>query len=227
MAQAYKRICFHGRGMAARWLDRTFFGLLGGVSLYLLFRHLPLSVLLCVALWIAFCLLDHRRWLRYRHELCQKTATALKREDWLRREAQAIRQGGGIVLYPTPKTDELTGFCLRYGQGTAFHCFGEPKDDLTALVETFGCTVSFHSWQEGTEPSREQVLKRLRRDVPKGKGRLLPLLWHLPGNRYLLTGFVLLLLSLFLRRAIYWRLLGSFCLMFGAVLRSFRVSQRT
>ena len=213
--------------MAARWMDRIFFGILGGVSLYLLFLQLLLSVLLCIALWIAFCLLDHRRWMKYCHELWRKTATALKREDWLRREAQAIRQGGGIVLYPTPKADALTGFCLRYGQGTAFHCFGEPKGDLTTLVGTLGCTVSFHAWQEGTEPSREQVLERLRRDAPKGKGRLLPLLWHLPGNRYLLTGCVLLVLSLFLRRAFYWRLLGSFCLVIGAIRRAFRVSQRT
>lgn len=220
MAQAYKRICFRGRGIVARWMDRAFFALLGGVCLYLLSRYLLLSWLLSLAMLTAFLLWENKRWTKYKRGLWQKTVQTLKREAWLRQEAERIQEASGTILYPTPKTEELTGFCLRYGIGTEFHCFGEAKRELVTLAERYGCTLTFHPWQEGTEPGREQVLERLRRDAPKREGRLLPMLLHLPGNRYLLTGCLLLLLSVFLRRALYWRLLGSLCLFVGAVSRA-------
>lgn len=222
--QAYKRMCFHGRGIVARWLDRAFFALLGAISLYLLCRILWLSILLCVALVSVFLLWDYRRWMRYRHDLWQKAVTMLRRKDWSMHEAERIRQAGGIVLYPIPEVEALTGLCLRFGKDAAFHCFGEPGEDLIVQAETLGCALSFHPWQEGSEPSRKQVLEQLERDAPKGEERILLKMLHLPGNRYLLTGCFLLLLSIFLRRALYWRLIGSLCLLIGAVRRAFHVS---
>ena len=219
---AYKRICFHGRGTAARWLDRGFFALLGGVCLYLLCRNRLLSALMIPALLAVSLLWEQRRWTRFSRDLWQKTVRTLKREAWLREEAAAIRQTGGVVLYPTPEGEKLTGLCLRQGEGTAFHTFGEAREELIVQAKALGCTVSFHPWQEGSEPGREQVQERLKRDAPKRTGNLWRTLLSLPGNRYLLAGCAMLLLSMVLRRALYWRLLGSLCLLLGALRRGMR-----
>ena len=227
MERAYKRKCFRGRGIVARWLDRVFFSALGGVCLYILRGGLVLSLLLFGAIVFLLVLWDMRRWSGFRQKLWQDTVTQLKREDWLIREAERIREAGGVILHPSPETERPMGQCLRLGRGTAFHCFGDVREELAATAEPFGCTVTFHPWGEGTEPSREQVLRRLERDMPRRKAKL----WHrlvlLPGNRYLLAGGVLLLMSIFLRRALYWRLLGSLCLGIGALHRSFHFLAET
>ena len=70
-------------------------------------------------------------------------------------------------------------------------------------------------------------MERLVRDAPKRNMLPLKKLLHLPGNRYLLTGFMLLLLSMILRRALYWRLLGTLCLVIGTVRRSFHLFAKT
>lgn len=218
--QAYKRSCFQGRGMAARWLDRAFFALLGGVCLYLARWKLMPSVLLSLGLLGLFLLWDGRRWTKYQRDLWRTAKKALRREAWLREEAARIRQAGGTVLYPTPDGEGLTGHCLRLGEGAALHCFGAPGEELVKQAEVLGCTLVFHPWQEGSEPSREQVVERLRRDAPKRELRLWRGLPQLPGGRYLLVGCVLLVLSMVLRRALYWRLLGSLCLFLGAIRRA-------
>ena len=82
-------------------------------------------------------------------------------------------------------------------------------------------------WQEGPEPRRERVVERLRRNAPKRDGALWKRLLDLPGNRYLLTGVLLLLLSIILRRALYWRILGSLCLLIGAIRRSVTLYRET
>ena len=74
---------------------------------------------------------------------------------------------------------------------------------------------------------REQMIERLKRDAPKRDRKLWHTLLHLPGNRYLLTGCALLLLSMVLRRALYWRLLGSLCLFIGAVRRAVHMPLKT
>ena len=218
--RAYKRICFQGRGAVARWTDRAFFALLGGVCLYLLCRNVALSCVFSAALLGVFLLWESRRWTKYKRDLWQKTVRALKREDWLRQEGIRIRQAGGTILYPTPDAGAMLGFCLRFGAGTAFHCFGDAKIELIAQAKSMGCSVAFHPWQEGVEPSRERVLERLERDAPKRERKLWQSLRRLPGSRYLLTGCALLGLSMVLRRALYWRLLGSLCLMIGAIRRA-------
>ena len=213
--------------MVARWVDRAFFSLLGGTCLYLLGRNLWLSGLLCVGLLSLFTLWDRRRWMRFKDALWQKTARQLKRESWLQQKAERIRQTGGTILYPTPELEALTGHCLRLGKGTAFHCIGAPKENLIAEAQRMGCTLTFHPWGEGVDPSREQVMERLGRDAPKRDRTLWRKLLRLPGNRYLLTGAALLLLSMVLRRGLYWRLLGSLCLLIGAVRRSFHLIKET
>ena len=189
--------------------------------MYLLCRNLPLSGLLVLGLLMMFLLWESRRWAKYKLDLWRKTATTLKREDWLRQEADRIRQEGGVILFPMPEAGALTGLCLRFGAGTKFHCFGDAQAELVALTEGFGCNLTFHPWREGRSPSREQVIERLRRDAPKRDRKLWHAVLHLPGNRYLLTGCGLLFLSLVLRQALYWRLLGSLCLMIGAIRRAF------
>ena len=227
MERAYKRICFQGRGIITRWTDRVFFSLLGGVCLYIPCRNLTMSTMLFLAMLTFFLLWENRRWTKYKRDLWQKTVNTMKREAWLRQEATRIRQEGGEVLYPTPDAEVLLGFCLRFGAGTSFHCFGEPERDLIRIAEHYGCTLSIHPWQEGEETSPEQVLERLRRDAPKRDRKLLRALLHLPGSRYVLTGCVLLFLSMVLRRALYWRLLGSLCLVIGAIRRAFHVPIKT
>ena len=224
MELAYKRICFHGRGIVARWLDRVFFAVLGGICLYLQRRNLLLSGMLFIGILIMSLLWEYKRWTKYKRDLWKKTVKALKQENWLRQEAARIRQEGGEVLYPVPDAEALLGHCLRSGEDTSFHCFGEAKRELITLAERYGCMVSFLPWQEGAEPSREQVNERLQRDAPKGDRKVWSALLHLPGNRYLLTGCVLLLLSMVLRHALYWRLLGSLCLAIGAIRRAFCVT---
>lgn len=226
MERAYKRICFQGRGIVARWTDKVFFALLGGVCLYLLCRNVALSCVFIAALLGVFMLWESRRWTKYERDLWQKTVRTLRREDWLRQEGMRIRQTGGTILYPTPDAEALTGFCLRFGTGTAFHCFGDAKKELITQAKSMGCSVAFHRWQEGGAPSREQVLERLERNAPKAERRLWQSLLRLPGSRYLLTGCALLLLSMVLRRALYWRLLGSLCLMIGAVRRAFHIAAK-
>lgn len=219
--QAYKRKCFQGRGWMARWLDMGFFSPICGVGLYILSGRILLSLLLMTAVLVFLILLDARRWGRFRQKLWKGVANRLRREDWLRREAERIRQAGETVLFPTPDRDELMGLCLRLGPGTAFHCFGEPKEELMTEVGTVGCTLTFHPWGQGSEPSREQVEDRLRQDAPKRERKLWRMLLRLPGKRYLVIGCLLLLLSIFLQKALYWRLLGSLCLFIGTCRRSF------
>ena len=213
--------------MVARWLDRAFFALLGGGCLYLLSRYALLSCLLTMALLAVFLLWDRRRWCRYRDRLWRDAVQSLRREDWVRQAAERIRQGGGAIVYPMPDRDVLTGLCLRLGPGTVLHCFGEPIEDVREQAQALGCAAVFHPWGEGATPSREQVTERLRRDAPRRDNKLWRQLLHLPGNRYLLTGCGLLLLSMFLRRSLYWRLLGSLCLMIGAIRRALRMTAAT
>ena len=82
--------------------------------------------------------------------------------------------------------------------------------------------MSFHPWGRGEEPNRDEVNERIIRDAPKGRLKLWQRLLELSGNRYILAGCLLLLLSMGLRKALYWRLLGSLCLMIGALRRAFR-----
>ena len=221
--RAYRKQCFQGRSPFARWLDRTFFSTLGGVCLYLLLGRLVPSLLLLLAILILLILYDVRKWSRYRQKLWRNAANDLRREGWLRQEAERIRKAGGVPLYPMPELDMLTGLCLRLGEGTAFHCFGTPAPELAAAAASMGCTLAFHPWGQGPDPSGAQVIQRLVRDAPKRNGLAWRQLLQLSDNRYLLTGCLLLLLSIFLRRALYWRLLGSLCLLIGAVRRSFRL----
>ena len=225
--RAYKRTCFQGRGTIARWLDRVFFALLGGVCLHIVSRNLVLSGLLALGLLVFLILWDRKRWNKYRRQLYQSAATALKREAWVSAASARIQQEGGEILFPTPDRETLMGHCLRLGPGSTLHCFGVPKEDLIAQATAFGCTLVFHPWEEGPAPTRDQVLERLRRDAPMRDTRLWRQLLHLPGNRYLLTGCGLLILSMLLRRALYWRLLGSLCLAIGAFRRSFRLVTET
>ena len=225
--RAYKRECFQGRGMVARSLDMAFFSLLGGACLYVLIRNLVYSTLLSAGLLLFFILWDRRRWHRYRQCIWQEVARSLRREAWLQQEAERIRGEGGVIIYPTPDSERMIGLCLNFGQGTVFHCFGDTNSNLLAVAEDYGCSVVFHPWQEGPEPSQEQVMERLRRNAPKRDGALWKRLLDLPGNRYLLTGALLLLLSIVLRRALYWRFLGSLCLLIGAIRRSVTLYRET
>lgn len=218
--RAYKRECFQGRGMVARSLDMAFFSLLGGACLYVLIRNLVYSTLLSAGLLLFYILWDRRRWHRYRQCIWQEVARSLRREAWLQQEAERIRGEGGVIIYPTPDRERMIGLCLNLGKDTVFHSFGDTNNDLLAAAEAYGCSITFHSWQEGPESSQEQVMERLRRNAPKRDGALWKRLLDLPGNRYLLTGALLLLLSIVLRRALYWRFLGSLCLLIGAIRRS-------
>lgn len=220
--RAYKRNCFQGRGTAARWLDRFFFAALGGVCLYILAGSRLLSGMLFGAILLLSAMWGKRRWNRYSDSMRREAAALLRREDWVRHEADRLRQGGGVILHPAPDKDGLKSLCLRYGTGTAFHSFGEPQDDLVRTAVAWGCIMTFHPWGEGAEPESEQVTKRLEQDAPKQKHGLWGKLLLLPANRYILAGGLLLLLSMALRRALYWRLLGSLCLLIGAFRRSFR-----
>ena len=219
--RAYKRICFHGRGILARWLDRVFFSALAGTCLFILQgRFFPACTVFLTALTL-FVIWDRKHWNDFWRETWQKAVRDLKREDWLRQEAKRIRECEGVILYPTPNREELTGYCLRTGKGTAFHCFGEPQQELIDLVSSLGCSIFFHPWQEGMEPSREKVMERLHRDAPQRKRRIWCALLQVSGSRYLLAGSLLLMASVFLRHAIYWRCMGTVCLMIGAVKRTF------
>lgn len=225
--RAYKRQCFQGRGMVARSLDMAFFSLLGGACLYVLIRNLVFSTLLSAGLLLFFILWDRRRWHRYRQCIWQEVARSLRREAWLQQEAERIRGEGGVIIYPTPDRERMMGLCLNLGKDTIFHSFGDTNNDLLAAAEAYGCSITFHSWQEGPEPSQEQVMEWLRRNAPKRDGALWKRLLDLPGNRYLLTGALLLLLSIVLRRALYWRFLGSLCLLIGAIRRSVTLYRET
>lgn len=225
--RAYMRKCFQGRGMVARSLDMAFFSLLGGACLYVLIRNLVFSTLLSAGLFLFFILWDRRRWHRYRQRIWQEADRSLRREAWLQQEAERIRGEGGVILYPTPDGERMIGLCLNFGQGTVLHSFGDTNNDLLATAEAYGCSVVFHPWQEGSEPSREQVVERLQRDAPKRVYALWKKLIQLPGNRYLLTGVLLLLLSIILRRALYWRILGSLCLLIGTIRRSVTLYRET
>ena len=222
LERTYKRKCFQGRGILARWLDRAFFSLLSGVCLYLLVRRFLPSLLLCFAVLLLLILWDAKRWNRFRRKLWQNAVGELRREDWMKREGARIRQAGGTILFPTPDRDALTGLCLRQGPGTVFHCFGASEKELEDVATALGCPLTFHSWGEGADPSREQVIRRLERDASKRGVGLWRSLLQLPGNRYLLAGCMLLMLSIWLRRAIYWRLLGTVCLVVGTIRRSFQ-----
>ena len=221
--QAYKRKCFQGRGVLARWLDRAFFSGLSGVCLYIWKGSALFSCLLAGAVLLLLLVWEGRRWGRFRQKLWRDAAMELKREAWMEQEAARIRREGGVILFPTPEEDALTGACLCYDPGARFHCFGEPRENLIEKTRTMGCVLVFHPWQEGPEPDREQVIERLRRDAPRRDHRLWRSLLRLPGNRYLLTGMALILLSMVLRRALYWRLLGSLCLLIGAIRRALRL----
>lgn len=218
--RAYKRKCFQGRGTFARLLDRAFFSAFGGVCLYIVIRRMFPSILLFAALFLLLNLMGRRRWQTYRRQLYRSAEAELKREVWLKQEAESFRQQGGVILFPLPRKEELMGLCLRLGPGTAFHAFGGSKQVLTTTAYQMGCTVTFHPWGEGEAPTQEQIEAKIRQEAPPRRGGLWRQLIKLPDNRYLLTGCVLLLLSIFVKGALYWRLLASLCLLIGAVRRS-------
>ena len=201
-------------------LDRAFFSALGAVCLFIVLRCFVLSVLLFAAVFLLLSLWNERQWSRYKQQLWNRTAVALKRESWLKQEAERLRKQGGVILFPLPERDEFIGLCLRMGPGTGFHAFGGPKEELAKAADEMGCIVTFHPWGEGEAPTRGQIEERLRQKVPLRKGRLWNKLLQLPDNRYILTGCVLLLLSIILKRALYWRLLASLCLLIGAFRRT-------
>ena len=205
-----------------RWLDRAFFSLLIGACLYIVTGKMAVSLLAFGTVLLLHMVIEKRRWCKYRQKLWQKAQDELRREDWLKQKALSIREAKGVILYPTPDMDSLTGLCLQRGQSTSFHCFGDIRNDLVEKAAAFGCTVSFHPWGEGATPSRDQIIRWLERNAPKRDTKLWKRLLHLPGGRYLLTGCLLLLLSILLRRALYWRLLGTLCLLIGALRRSFQ-----
>lgn len=223
--RAYKRKCFRGRGRAVCILDRAFFSALGGLSLYILTGQRLLALFLFTAALVLFTLWDRNKWRRFRQKLWLDTAQQLKRENWLKHTAEEIRQGGGILLYPTPNGDAFTGLCLRHGQGTAFHCVGNPDEDLKERALWAGCTATFHPWMEGEAPKAEQVENRLIQTAPKRIAGIWGALLRLSGSRYLLTGFVLLVLSMFLRRALCWRMIGTLCLFIGSVKQAIHLTK--
>ncbi len=208
-------------------MDKVFFSGLCGVCLYVLSGQFFYFMLFAAAMLLLLTMIERQRWNRFRRRLRQDAQTQLKREDWLAKEAERIRKAGGEILFPTPDGDTFMGLCLRLGPGTTFHCFGEPKEDLNATALKTGCALKFHPWGQEGRPSQSQVDEKLRQDAPKSERRLWQILLHLPGNRYLATGFLLLALSIFLKKAIYWRLLGSLCLLIGAFRRSFRTLTET
>lgn len=225
--RAYKRKCFQGRGPAARWLDRLFFSIICGAAMYILTGRRSFALLLFGAALLTLTFLDIRQWDRFRRKLRHAAVKELRREAWLKGEADRIRQGGGTVLFPAPDRDALVGFCLRLGPGASFHSFGDTKAELCETAQAFGRTLIFHPWGEGEEPSSEQVENRLKQNAPMRSSIPWRRLLALPGSRYLLTGCLMLLLSVFLRRALYWRLLGTLCLLVGTVRRSFRLTAET
>ncbi len=224
---AYKRKCFQGRGAWARWLDITFSSALGGVCLYILRGNLTLSVFFSAGLLLLFVVWDRRRWIKYQQKIRREASKAIQRESWMKQEAERIRQAGGLILYPTPDMEKMTGLCLNMKQGMVFHFFGDADEDITTVATKFGCSITFHPWGEGPEPDREQVEERLNRNILRRDGVKWRKVLYLSGNRYLLTGAVLLLISVFLRRALYWRLLGSLCLLMGALRRYFQMVTKT
>ena len=158
--------------------------MLCGMALYILSDRMLLSLLLFGAALLALIMLDKRQWDRYQEKLRMDAAKELRRESWLKQEADRIRQAGGMVLYPIPDKEALLGLCLRFGQEVGFHCFGEPQNEWIETAQSYGCKLKFHPWGEGEEPSRAQVTKRLERDVPKRKAGQWRRLLSLPGNRY-------------------------------------------
>ena len=160
--RAYKRKCFQGRGTAARLLDRAFFSALSGACLFIVLGRLLLSVLLSGAVFLLLSLLSRRRWDRFRRQLWNSVAMELKRENWLKQEAERIRRQGGVILFPLPKEEQFMGLCLRSGPGTAFHTFGEPDKEWMAQAAGLGCSMTFHPWGVGETPNREQIEDRIR-----------------------------------------------------------------
>ena len=225
--RAYKRKCFQGRGTVARLLDRAFFSALGGACLYIVLRQALLSILLFAALFLLLNALGRIRWQKYRKQLWRSAASELKRENWLKQEAERLRQQGGVILIPSPERDELVGLCLRMGTGTSFHAFGGQQEELTTAADDMGCTVTFHPWGEGETPAREQIEARIRQEAPLRQRSLWKQLVKLSDSRYLMTGSVLLLLSIFVKGALYWRLLASLCLLIGAIRRTIHMAAET
>ena len=221
VTRAYKRTCFQGRGALARWLDRAFFSALGGLCLLIYCKLAWLALLFGLFLLALGCFIGKRRWETYRERLYRQAAQALRREAWMKEAGERIRVQGGVILYPTPDRETLKGACLLRGGGTNFHCFGNPDQALTEETEKLGCSLTFHPWGEGREPTPDEVETRLKLQAPQPRRGLWKTAVTLPGSRYYLAGGVLLLLSMVLRRALYWRLLGSLCLILGTGRRAF------
>ena len=221
--RAYKRKCFLGRGALARWMDTAFSSLFGGACLYILRGNKMLSAFLSAGLLLFFVLWDRRRWIKYKQKLWLEASRALKRESWLKQEAERIRQAGGVIIYPTPDSKEMIGHCLRMGQGISFHCIGDERKELILAVSKLGSAITFHPWEEGSDPDREQIVEKLKSNMPKRNVLLWKDLLQVSGNRYMLAGASLLIISMFLRHALYWRLLGSLCLLIGAIRHSIQM----
>ena len=117
----------------------------------------------------------------------------------------------------------MIGHCLRMGQGISFHCIGDERKELILAVSKLGSVITFHPWEEGSDPDREQIVEKLKSNMPKRNDLLWKDLLQMSGNRYMLAGASLLIISMFLRHALYWRLLGSLCLLIGAIRHSIQM----
>ncbi len=217
--RAYKRDCFQGRGIVGRWTDWLFFSCLGGLLLFIAFRILWLSAVFTACLLLVQLAWASHRWTVYYQTLKNDICASLRRENWLTEEAARIRADSEVVLFPLPGRDRLIESCLNAPKGTRFHCFGTADASLCKVAEDYGCTLVFHPWGMGKKPTEEAVEKRIVDGSNVRKGGRIGKLFSQTDIRYFITGGALLLLSLFMNHAIYWRLTASVCFFFGTIKR--------
>ncbi len=222
IARAQKRKCFHGRGALARWTDRLFFAGLGGLCLYIVLKNWWLSITSAVCLLSIQMIWAKHRWESYQKDLRKKTSVALRKENWLKEEAVKIRSCGETILFPLPGKEQLSANCLNADKGTRFHCFGDEDKRLCEYAKSYGCILVFHPWGMGKVPTNEDIENRIA-EVSDGSKNALHRIISQTYNRYFLTGACLLLFSITLRHAVYWRLLASLCFIIGAVKRLVRI----
>lgn len=222
----YQKQCFGGRSLFARTVDNVFLCCLIAGALFILGVKSPWPFLIGMVGFLIVAGIEKARWSWFEKRLFEKTAQTLQRESWMRQKAEELKQPNKYLAYPTPENEELIGLCLRLNQGVEIHSFGNEDKDKKNLANAWGHSMVFHAFMPEEKPSMEEIEKRIEKGVKKNRYSFRQVAKAIPINRFFVSGIVLLVLSIFLRRAMYWRLMGSLCLSIGVLRFSFQTIQK-
>ena len=212
-----------------RCTDAVLFGGMLSASVLLLVPHAKLSWMAWLALTAAFMplllLFDCRTEANRKRKERERIVQTIRTEKLLMMEDAQIRQAigaGRIVCIRSlvPQKHEILQAIAQ--RPDVLICMGDGRE-AAALLRAYRKDARLINEAEllrlmQPDVSEEEIARRFEKTRGKPSVRtFLRRIMHVPVNRYLLLGTLLLVLSFLGRYKIYYRLLSSACLLFGGI----------